>query len=394
MTNDAFTRHLNRWGTHSAKWDLLAADLGSDAICLSVADMEFTTCPEVVDAVIKAAEHASYGYTEIFPDFAQAAAGWQRRRHSWDVDPSHVHFFPRVVQCVSALVNFILRDKECSPVTVVSLSPAYSPLIEVCEASGAEIRRVELISDVSSSPTIDWESLDKALTGSDLLLWCNPHNPTGRVWHRDELEFLCEIARRNSFLILSDDIHGDFERPGRNRYTPLATLCPDLWEDGRLIHCASPGKTFTIAGLEATAVITTSKMGERLEAAKRRMGLHNPNYFSIPASIAAWTQGDRWVDQLLETIDSNIVAARELLTRELPYARVLDPDGTYLLWVDARHYLVSASSLEKASLHSHVAVSPGKDFGVPYEGFCRINVALPRNELLEGISRLANELRY
>lgn len=386
-----FSTHLERRGTHSAKWDLLASPLGNDALSLSVADMEFRTCPKIVAAVVEAAQHGTYGYTEVFPDFATALSGWQKRRHGWRLDPADVHFFPRVVQCVAALVNDIIPGQMQRPARIATFDPAYHPLLEVCKRAEATILRVPII-DSAGSARIDEDAVAAAFQGADLFLLTNPHNPTGRVWTRTELDMLAHLAAHSHTLILSDDVHADFKRPGRTSYTPLALIAPDLWEQGRIIHCASPGKTFSIAGCEATAICVHGELGKTLEDAKRRAGLHNPNYFAIPASIAAWTQGDSWVDALLSQIDDNLVAARALMNSRLPLANVSDPDGTYLLWIDARAYAPTTESLLQACHKSRVAVSEGSEFGPDYAGWFRINVALPQNELLTALNRFIDAL--
>ena len=173
----------------------------------------------------------------------------------------------------------------------------------------------------------------------------------------------------------------------------MAVAAPALWGSGRLIQCASPGKTFTIAGLEATAVLVPGGLGDELEAAKRRMGLHNPSYFAIPAAIAAWTRGASWVDGLLSVIDANIAETVRIVRAELPRARVTDPDGTYLVWIDARPYLRDGADLDRAMRACRVAVSPGEDFGDRYAGWFRINTALPRDELVEAVPRLCRAIR-
>ena len=386
-----FDESIVRWGTHSAKWDLLAADLGQDALSLSVADMEFATCPAVSRAITRACEPGIFGYTEVFDDFREAVRGWQARRHGWSPAVGDVHFFPRIVQCVSALCAIILPGQLGRAPRVVTLDPAYGPIIEVVERAGCELRRIPL--DLSEGRVVIPERrFAEAMRDADLLLWCNPHNPTGRVWTSEELDMVSALALTYGVTVLSDDIHADFQRPGRNGYRPLAIHSQQLWESGRLIQCCSPGKTFNSAGLEASAIVVRGVLGARLEEAKRLMGLHNPNFFAIPAAIAAWNEGDEWVDQLRERIDANLRIAVARLREELPLARVVDPDGTYLVWVDARSYLPSATLLAEAVARSRVAVSPGEDFGEQYEGFFRINVALPERDLERALERLCEAI--
>ncbi|PID97693.1 MAG: aminotransferase, partial [Actinomycetales bacterium] len=283
---------------------------------LSVADMEFRTAPAVIEAVTSAAKHGSYGYTEVFDDFYQAAVSWQRHRHQWHVDAVDVHFFPRIVQCVAALVNDILPGRLLRKPVVVSLVPAYGPILEVVELSGAELIRIPIkakVTDGEISHSFDPIELDAALSRADLLIWCNPHNPTGRVWTTQELTTIAESAVQHNVLVLSDDIHADFTRIDRTPYTPLALAYPQLWDNEQLIQCASPGKTFTTAGLEASAVFAPGQLGTDLEKAKRKAGLHNPNYFAIPATIAAWNQGSDWVDALQKYIEANLQLALKIL---------------------------------------------------------------------------------
>ncbi|MCD4550064.1 MalY/PatB family protein [Schaalia sp. lx-260] len=383
--------HLDRWGSHSAKWDLLAAPLGNKAVSLSVADMEFRTAPCVAKAVHHAAQLDNYGYTEVFDDYRHAAARWQRIRYGWDVESADVHFFARIVQCVSALVNFILPARlERCPV-VVTLTPAYGPICEVVKLSGSHIREVPFVCK-NGVTTFDHEAFARAMDGADLLLWCNPHNPTGRVWTHNELSVVAEYARRHHVLVLSDDVHADFVRPQKNTYIPFAYAAPDLWRQGSIIQCASPGKTFTIAGLESAAIMVRGNLGQDLESAKRQMGLHNPNYFAIPATIAAWTQGESWVNSLQSYIDENIHEAVHLLRKHLPNAQVNDPEGTYLIWVEASAYISDEKALLHACQRSGVAITPGSDFGAAYERYFRVNVALPRNELREALTRLCAAL--
>lgn len=384
-----------RWGTHSAKWDLLAAPLGPDALSLSVADMEFRTAPAVIEAVTRAARHGSYGYTEVFEDFRQAAVTWQDKRHGWRPRTGDVHFFPRIVQCVSALCCHVLPADLGRPPAVVTLVPAYGPVLEVVGRSGAELRRVPLLM-VDGVARLDLDALGRALDGADLLLWCHPHNPSGRVWSRAELADVGRLARERGVLILSDDVHADFTRPGRASYVPLAQVCPELWHAGRLIQCTSPGKTFTTAGLEASAIMVRGDLGERLEEVKRLVGLHNPGYFAVPAALAAWERGGPWVDHLLGVLDANLTLAVGLLRERLPRALVTDPEGTYLVWVDARAYLPAGpragAALESACRAARVAVSPGQDFGREYVGWFRVNAALPATDLRTALERLCDAL--
>lgn len=393
----SFTARPHRWGTHSAKWDLLASPLGSDAISLSVADMEFYSAPTVIHAITRAAAHGVYGYTEVFTDFAQAACRWQRVRHQWEPRPEETHFFPRIVQCLSALLDRVIAPKNGERPVLVTLAPAYGPLLEVAHRLGVRIREVPINTHADPDTRLlhhglNLNLLGDAMKGADVLLWCNPHNPTGRVWTRDELHAVATLALTHDVLVFSDDIHADFTRTERTSYTPLALVSPELWERELLIHCASPGKTFNTAGLESAAIFAPPALGQALEEAKRAAGLHNPNYFAIPATIAAWTDGDKWVDTLRQRIDANLLLAVDLLRTLLPAAHITDPDGTYLVWVDAAAYLPHADTLTAVMDEARVAVSPGIDFGSEYGSYFRVNVALPPADLEDALERFCYRL--
>lgn len=398
--NIDFSQPVNRWNTHSAKWDLLTQPYGKDAISLSVADMEFRTASPISQAICSAAELGCYGYTEVFEDFANTAVHWQIQRHNWSPDPSSVIFFPRVVQCLSSLLHSPIPYHTNHPPQlgtehknwrVSCLFPAYDPLIEVIELSDAQLIPVELVEE-KGKYVIDFTVLRQALEKSDLFILCNPHNPTGRVWTSEELHCITKIAKETGTIIFSDDVHADFLRGVTHPYTPLASIAPDLWESGHIIHCASPGKTFNLAGLESTAIFSQGDTAKLLHKAKRAYGLHNPNYFAIPGAIAAWTYGEEYLEELLPYIDSNIGYTVNYFRTHLPRAIVYEPEGTYLVWIDLRSYIYSAEDLTALMHKSKVVVSRGEDFGSRYLGYIRINTALPRTQLEEALSRLSAHL--
>lgn len=383
MGNSRFDQPISRAGTWCAKWDMPPVSHHSDAIALSVADMEFTTCPAAQAAVERAAGRGVYGYTEVFEDFADAAASWQFERHGWVVDPTSVIFFPRVVQMLSCL----LQDHYDHPPTVAYLSPSYSPMREVMGLAGCRILHVPLIEETWN---LDYDALDDAMRQADILLWCSPHNPTGRVWNRNELTFIAERARQYRTLIVSDDVHADLVRQDHT-YTSLGQLFPDLSAQGLLITAFSPGKTFNMAGLEATAVVVDNpELRATLCEAKRRYGLHNPNYFAIPAAITAWREGGPWLDSLLTYVDGNFDYVARTLTAELPSLNYTIPEGTYLSWVDLKSLGLTEQQRDAWWEAARVFPTPGEDFGEGYESYARFNLAIPRETLREALNRLAH----
>ncbi|MDO5746112.1 MAG: aminotransferase class I/II-fold pyridoxal phosphate-dependent enzyme [Actinomycetaceae bacterium] len=378
---DTITPRRNTW---SAKWDLLAAPLGDQAVSLSVADMEYMTSPAIRQAMKKAAEHGIYGYTEVFDDFSAACSGWLERRHGWSVESQDIIFFPRVIEFIACYVNFIAP--QCK---VVTMAPRYSPIMEVIERAGCAITEVDLLQD-EQGYTIDFSALEKEFVHADLFLWCSPHNPTGRVWTKEESIAILDLARRYKVTVISDDVHADFVRThAAHPYIPLPVLGKDLYEKGHLIVCVSPGKTFNTAGLEVAAICCGNKeLGKTIVSAKRRAGLHNPHYFAIPTAIAAWNDSDEWVDALLCQIDERIDQACHELQTHCHNWKVYRPEGTYLLWIETPY--MSQSDLEAMVAKTQVALSLGEDFGAGYERFFRLNVAVPHKMLTEGLQRLVS----
>lgn len=381
--NYSFTT-VNRWHTYSAKWDLLTVPLGEQALSLSVADMEFATCPAVKTAVTAAAEHGIYGYTEVFEDYYQAVHDWVNGRHGWDIPTGQFIFFSRIVQMLSGLINYCYAQ----PPRIAVLTPTYGPLVEVIKLSGCELLEVPLQFDfLRNQVGFDHDALALAVKQSDILLWLSPHNPSGRVWTDQELAFVGNLALENQTLVISDDVHCDIVR-GQKQYSPLGKVCPQLHAAGYLLTCYSPAKTFNIAGLEASAIVTANEdLRLGLLKAKRVMGLHNPNYFAVTAAVSGWRNGHSWVDQLNKQIDRNLRELWDWLRTDLPTANFVPSEGTYLQFVNLENTIGKEKDAVQEWMQSaQVHLSAGADFGADYSSWARFNVALGPAEL-----RLAEE---
>ena len=370
---------MDRRLTWSAKWDLLAKPFGSDAISLSVADTEFASPIAVRDALSKRVENGAFGYTEVFSDFADACASWQSNQHSFNVSSSDVVFTPRIILTLAAILHRFP--------TVAVISPGYGPINEVIERSDSTCIQVPL-NYVNGEFTLNLDALTNAMRKSDLLVWCSPHNPTGRVWSLNELKLIASLAKKYNCVVFSDEVHADIVRAGQV-HLPLASVAPELDQEGLIITAVSPAKTFNIAGLECAALISKNyKIRSLLQDAKRRAGIHNPNTFAIPGCIAAWENGADYRDALCVHTDYALVVARDLLLYSFPNLRVSIPEGTYLLWIDASAYVTGAKDLLRWSKKAHVPVTLGEEFGSAYSRWFRINVAMPIPQLLEALNRL------
>lgn len=379
-----FEVQVDRVGTWSAKWDFPVSRLGEEVICMSVADMEYLSCPLVRQAVVKAAQHGIYGYTDVFPDFAQTVQKWHRR-HGLELPLEEIVFFPRIVQMVSALVNFCLEV----PLKVAVIEPAYDPIIEVLRKSKCDVRIIKL---TEKNWTFNPQELEKIISEVDLFMFCSPHNPTGRVWTAAELVLIGELALKYRTLVISDDVHCEFVRAGK-QYIPLAVAYPPLLHAGLLISAFSPGKTFNMAGLEVAAIhIPELSLRGKLLEAKRRMGIHNPNYFAIPAVITAWTEGETWLNAAKQQIDSNIAYSLARIAEHMPLAYAATPEGTYLLWLNVGSYFQTHEEVVHWTDNAKVLLSLGDAFGSGYQHWVRLNVAMPRPQLDEALNRLFTAL--
>ncbi|WP_083563615.1 aminotransferase class I/II-fold pyridoxal phosphate-dependent enzyme [Boudabousia liubingyangii] len=380
----AFHDPYGRW---SAKWDLARANGEPDALALNIADLEFST-PEVVKVALrKAVEDGRYSYTELFPDFYEAARNWQQQHHDWTPEADLAVFFPRIILAVAALAKYELGEGA----KVVTYTPAYEPIVEVLEANGCEMEYLPLEPGEGDVYPLDFETLEAALRDADAFLLTNPHNPTGKVFNQAELEGIARVvANCPQVLVLCDDIHADFVWD-QNRYQPLAKVAPELFVAGRIIQFQSPGKTFSLAGAEAAVAFTgNAQIKARLEQIKRASGIHNPNYFAIPAAIAAWTQGSPWLAHIKALIRNNLEQGAEVLNA-VPGVHTYVPQGTFLQWVHVPGYETEAD-FQKLSRAAGIRFSNGLGFG-DHPGYLRLNAAISPEVYLPAIERLAEVLK-
>ncbi|MEV7973862.1 PatB family C-S lyase [Cellulomonas sp. NPDC089187] len=370
---------IDHTDAQSVRWDDAVARVGDDVIALSVADMDLAAPEPVIRAVVERARRGGYGYTQVPPGYRAVVADWLRRRQGWAVDPEHILPVGRVVEAVPALLHE-LTDPFA---TVVVPTPAYAPVTNAVEANGRRLLRVPMI-EVDGRPTLDMTAMAVAMAEADALILTGPHNPTGRVWTRAELTELAEIAECTDTLVIADEVHGDLTLPG-HRHIPFASVMPEMAR--RTITFSSPGKTFNMAGLESShAIIADPQLRARAAAAFDRAGFHNPRYFASAATVAAYTEGEPWLTELLALLDHHVDLLR---TADLPGIRLVEPEGTHLAWLDCRGWTADEAEIERATHTAGLVLSLGSDFGPGNDGFVRINLAVPTDLFTEAIARLA-----
>jgi len=376
-----FDRVIERRGTRSVKWDGMRMFLGRDDLLpLWVADMDFEAPAAVRTALVEAAERGIYGYSMRGDEFNRAIAGWFASRHGWTLAAEWICPTPGVVPAVNAAIRAFSRPGG----GVVVQTPAYYPFFGAVTGNGRTLLRSPL-QDTGRGYVMDLDDLDRKLAAADLLILCHPHNPVGRVWNRDELAAVAELARCHEVMIVSDDIHCDIVLEGC--YQPLALIEPDL--ASRVVTCLSPSKTFGLAGLNtAFAVVSDPGARRRLTRELARGGFHWGTIFGDAALIAAYEHGGPWLEELLGVLRSNLGLVIDALG-DLPGVRVLPLEGTYLAWIDLRGTGLDEAELGRLLLEeAKVGLEKGSDFGPEGAGYQRLNFATPRALLSPGLERM------
>lgn len=374
-----FDTPVDRHATGSYKWD---SSSDREVIPLWVADMDFRTAPAIIEALRKRVDHGVFGYVKVPDEYYEALTGWNLHRHGWSIDPEMVIYTSGVVPAISAIIKALTRPGD----GVIVNTPAYNCFFSSirnnsCTIVENPLRRIDC--GDSFTYVIDFESLETACAdpANKLLILCNPHNPTGRIWTREELERIATICHRHGVTVVSDEIHCELTLPGRE-YVPYATIDPDA------VVCCSPSKSFNIAGLQIANIVAPSHpVRAVIDRAINDNEVCDVNPFGVVALISAYTAGEPWLEALRDYIAANYCALLDFFAAELPQLKVCRLEATYLAWVDIQPLGIDSTRLEEYALETEkVWVNAGAMYGT--EGYIRINMACPRSRLLEGLRRL------
>lgn len=371
-----------RRGTHCYKWDLPQEE---GVIPMWVADMDFKTAPAIIEALRRRVAHGIFGYTKVPDAYYEAVCSWFARRHQWTIDPAHIICTTGVVPALSAVIKALTRPGD----KVIIQTPVYNCFFSSIRNNGCELSANPL-THRDGRYTIDYDDLKRRAADqrAKVIVICNPHNPVGRVWTRDELERVARIALDYGLWIISDEIHCELTYEGHD-YTPMATVWPDEVKP-RLVSCVSPSKAFNIAGLQIANIITANaRLRSLIDRALHVNEVCNVNPFGVEGAIAAYNEGGPWLDELRQYLWANFVCLRDRLSREAPACPMPPLEGTYLPWIDCRSTGLSSQTLADRLLHEQkLMVNPGTMYGPEGEGFIRLNIATPRALLNKGIDRL------
>lgn len=383
-----FSRPTERRGTDSYKWDSAPE---ADIIPLWVADMDFETFPGITEALQRRVAHGIFGYTRVPEAYYEAVCNWFGKHHGWHINREDIIYTSGVVPAVSAVIKALTLPGD----QVIVQGPVYNCFFSSIRNNGCETVSNSLIYNKEELRyEIDFDDLERKLAHerARLMLICNPHNPGGRVWTRDELTHVAELCRKYGVRVVSDEIHCELTLYD-NEYVPFGSL-PDELSHGS-ITCCSPSKTFNTAGLQiANIVCRDAEVRNRIDRAININEVCDVNPFGVIALQAAYSdEGYEWLTQLRAYISSNYDLLRERFARELPKCKVMRMEGTYLAWIDCSELHIPSDEIEEMLMHENkVWVNAGSMYGTEGAAFIRINMACTSELLNEGITRIVNGL--
>lgn len=375
-----FDEIIDRRGTNCVKWD--GAD-NQDVLPMWVADMDFCTAPAIIDALRRRVDHGIFGYTRVPQSYYDAITGWFARRHGWNIDKDWIIYTSGVVPALSAIIKALTVPGD----KVLIQTPVYNCFFSSICNNGCEIVESPLIY-TDNTYSIDFEDLERKAADPKVkaMILCNPHNPAGRVWNRDELIGIGEICIRHDVVVIADEIHCELVMPGYE-YTPFASISEEFSRHS--VSCVSPSKAFNIAGLQIANIVCADAVRRaKIDRAININEVCDVNPFGVIALQAAYNEGAEWLDQLLEYIHGNYECMRRFCEEHLPDFPITKLEGTYLVWMDCRKFGMTSAELEKVLIQdAKLWLNAGTMYGKDGEGFMRWNIACPRARMIEGLKR-------
>lgn len=377
-----FDNIINRQKTKSEKWDTLES---REHLPFTVADTDFAVAPPILEALAERLAHPVLGYTTLEDSFYEAICAFARRQHGFDLDRSWIHITPGVMVGVGVAIDALTREGD----GIIIQTPVYTPFFRVIEKN----KRTLITNPLKLANgrfTIDFEDLEEGMKKAKVLLLCNPHNPTGRVFTREELDRMAALAESYGVLIISDEIHSDILYSG-SVHIPIATISDYARE--RSITMIAPSKTFNIPGLSTSvAIIPNPQLRQTFLTKLKALGLHEGNTFGVEALEAAYTLCDPWLEELKAYLEKNRDLTARFLKEKLPEVRLSLPEGTYLMWLDFSAYGDHRDILASL-IRNNVVLTDGLIYGEEGLGYLRLNIGCPRATLEEGLSRIEKAVK-
>lgn len=375
-----FDQTVDRIATSSVKWTVQPGDV----IPLWVADMDFAVADEIIEALHFRASQGAFGYPKTPDSYYEAEMLWWKKRHNYTIKREWIRRVTGIIPALSAIIKAFTKDGD----SVIIQTPVYNHFHMAIENNGAHILLNELILK-DNAYTIDFEQFEALAKREDakIFILCNPHNPIGKCWSKEDMKKLGEICLKNNVLVVSDEIHRDIVYKGYH-YTPYISLGSELARNS--ITCTAPSKTFNLAGLKAAAMIIPDE--EKMKRVNKAVDAHEVgmlNVFGIAGFSAAYRYGENWLNQLLAYLEENIKFVNEYFKRELPNAKVHNLEATYLMWIDISDYYKRVDNLQFDMFEkTGVIINGGSNYSKDAEKFIRINIATSKSILEEGLKRI------
>lgn len=357
-----------------------------DTIPLFLADMDFAIPRPVLKALHKRVDQQIFGYTTqtSSQEYNDAIKNWFSRRFDWEIQDEEIVYCPGTVHALNVAVKAFSKTGD----GVIIQRPVYPPFTAAIENNGRKVRNNELI-NTDGYYTIDFEDLKEKAQETDttMMILCSPHNPVGRIWTENELREMANICHKNDVILISDEIHGDLIRCN-SRFTPIANITNST----KIIICTAINKTFNVAGLHCSNIII--KNNDLRKKFTDALGVQSPSPFAITALIAAYNEGEEWLEQLKEYIDGNFIFLQHFLKKHLPKVKFHLPEGTYIGWLDFSQYKMSPAEVHRRIyINANVVLEDGKMFGKKSANFQRICLPTPQKILQKAMERIAQEFR-
>ena len=386
-----FDEVIDRHNTGSSKWDNVGPRVGNpDALPMWVADTDFR-CPQpVVDAVIKRLQHPIYGYPFVTPDFYEATTEWVEKRHGWKLDPKWLVFATGIVPVFNTMIQALSEEGD----KIIISRPVYHPFGFAVEDNHREISDNSLIYE-NGHYSIDFEDLERRAKDpkAKLMIVSSPHKPVGRAWTEEELYKISKICSDNGVVIICDEIHSDLMLYG-HKHIPMGMLGDEKMQKN-IITCYAPSKTFNCAGLRASAVVVPDeKLRDMLNKRFKMNRSIQQNITAIPALVAAYRECEDYLEQLLPYLEKNVDFLRDYLKEKMPKIHLVEPEATYLMWLDCSGLGISGDELADFIIQDcQVAVSRGDGFGQEGKNFIRLNIGCPTSTLKMGLDRIYEQYK-
>ena len=374
-----FSKMTNRFNSNSYKWDVK-----KDELPMWVADMDFETAPEIIEAIKNKADLGIFGYTVVPDEYYLAINKWWNKRHNFNIEKDWILFCTGVVPAISSIVRKMTNIGD----NVLIQSPVYNIFYNSIINNGRKILSSDLCFD-GKSYYIDFEDLENKLSDekTTLMILCNPHNPIGKVWDRETLRRIGELCLKHNVLVLSDEIHCDLTYSDNN-YTPFASVSYEISQNS--ITCIAPTITFNLAGLQTSSiVIPNEEIRKKVNRGINTDEVAEPNAFAMEATIAAFTKGEPWLKELTQYLLDNKILVQRFIDENLPKLNLIQSQATYLLWIDCSAIASDSEELCKyLRSTTGLYVSSGRIYGGNGQGFIRMNIACPKERLEDGLNRL------